>query len=99
MVFKAVALALIAFAATAQAETHIIKALGQPGPHFEPSKITAAVGDTLEFHFYPQKHDAAMGTFQAPCKPGQGAFWSGYVPMAEGMSVSRCETGEYSAEF
>lgn len=30
--------------------------VGKGGLKFTPNSIAAAVGDTVEFHYYPQKH-------------------------------------------
>jgi len=55
---------------------------------FTPSNIQAKVGDTVTFHYYPQSHSVAQGTFAKPCEPKAGGFWSGYVPVASGMSTT-----------
>ncbi|TVY49981.1 putative GPI-anchored cupredoxin [Lachnellula cervina] len=53
--------------------------VGEDGLTFSPNSTTAAVGDTIEFHFYPEKHSVAQSSFDSPCVPlnnGTG-FWSG----------------------
>ena len=50
--------------------------VGENGLHFSPTNITAAVGDTVIFHLYPQ-HDVAQGPFDKPCTPTDGGFYSG----------------------
>jgi len=55
---------------------------------FTPPDIKAEVGDTVTFHYYPQSHSVAQGTFAKPCEPKAGGFWSGYVPVASGMSMT-----------
>lgn len=46
---------------------------------FSPDSITAAVGSSIEFVFYPPIHSATQSSFESPCAPlanGTG-FWSG----------------------
>jgi len=49
---------------------------------FSPNSLTAAVGDTLEFHFFSGSggHSVVSSTFQSPCVPTSNAFFSGYIP-------------------
>jgi len=49
---------------------------------FDPDTSTAAVGDTLEFHFYSGSggHSVVSSSFDSPCVPNTGAFFSGYIP-------------------
>ncbi|TVY43402.1 Extracellular serine-rich protein [Lachnellula occidentalis] len=61
-------------------------AVGENGLTFSPNSTTAAVGDTLEFHFYPKAHSVAQSSFASPCVPlsnGTG-FWSGGFATASG---------------
>ncbi|KAF2808817.1 Cupredoxin [Mytilinidion resinicola] len=53
---------------------------------FTPNNTKAAQGDTVTFHFYPEAHSVAQGTFAKPCAPKAGGFWSGFVPVASGVS-------------
>ncbi|TVY88760.1 hypothetical protein LAWI1_G007640 [Lachnellula willkommii] len=34
--------------------------VGEDGLTFSPNSTTAAIGDTIEFHFYPEKHSVAQ---------------------------------------
>jgi plastocyanin len=94
MSFKSVALAVVALAARVAADDHIIKITAMadqtktPPFYFKPNSVTAKVGDILEFHFMPANHSVAMGTFDDPCSPTANGFFSGYVPVASGESVS-----------
>ena len=36
---------------------------------FSPSSITALVGDSIEFTFYPKNHSVTQSTFSNPCVP------------------------------
>ncbi|KUJ12599.1 uncharacterized protein LY89DRAFT_210729 [Mollisia scopiformis] len=48
---------------------------------FAPDTLTAAVGDTLNFHFYSGSggHSVVSGPFSSPCEPATDAFFSGYI--------------------
>jgi plastocyanin len=46
---------------------------------FDPDNVKAAVGDTLEFHYYAQSHSVATSDFATPCKLNN-RFYSGYYP-------------------
>ncbi|MCJ1355353.1 MAG: hypothetical protein MMC33_005344 [Icmadophila ericetorum] len=41
---------------------------------FNPDSITAAVGDMVEFTFYPENHTVAQSSFAAPCVPLAGGL-------------------------
>lgn len=75
----------------ATAKTIAIKA---ENLYFEPSNITAAVGDILEFHFGPNNHSVVMGDQAKPCQPAAtGGFYSGFLPASSGENVSTLEAG------
>jgi hypothetical protein len=80
-------LALLAHFAVSETITILaFQDFGTPDPFkFQPNDLTAAVGDILEFHFGgPGKgvlggnHSVALGTFDDPCVPAPGGFWSGF---------------------
>lgn len=60
---------------------HIVKVSNAAGDlTFSPNDFTAAVGDTVEFHFYGPKHSVAQSTFASPCNPANAnAFFSGPI--------------------
>ncbi|KAM0271913.1 hypothetical protein ACHAQH_008915 [Verticillium albo-atrum] len=65
---------------------HVVK-VGQNGLTFEPAEVTAAVGDVVEFHFWPMAHSVAQSSFDAPCQPlNTTGFFSGPVQVASGMA-------------
>ncbi|KAF2117941.1 Cupredoxin [Lophiotrema nucula] len=66
---------LATLAATALAAVHVVE-VGESGQKFEPQTISAKVGDTVIYHFYPN-HDVAQAAFDAPCVPFNGGFYSG----------------------
>lgn len=67
---------------------NIIVQVGQSGLQFSPHIIKAAAGDTVEFHYHPNNHSVVQSSFDEPCKPIAEGFDSGFVPVAEGVSVS-----------
>jgi plastocyanin len=79
----------LALVGLAVAATHDIF-VGKEGLSFSPDTTTAAVGDSLVFHFYPG-HTVAQGSFDSPCNPQSGGFFSG--------SISATSSGEASEKF
>ncbi|KAM0563501.1 hypothetical protein ACHAPJ_001222 [Fusarium lateritium] len=64
-------------AALAAGSVHVVK-VGDGGLKFEPSQTKAAVGDIVEFHFYPGMHSVAQSSFKKPCEPlNSTSFFSG----------------------
>jgi len=49
---------------------------------FNPNTVTANVGDTVTFVFYPKNHTVTQSTFPAPCEPMSGGIDSGFQPVA-----------------
>ena len=56
---------------------------------FTPDTVTAAVGDVLEFSFFPVNNSATMSDFDNPCTPAKDAtgFHSGFFATASGQNV------------
>ncbi|KAF3922226.1 Helicase [Dactylellina cionopaga] len=49
-------------------------------PAFDPSTVTAAVGDKISFRFEAgMTHSVVRGDFKKPCQPASNAFYSGMV--------------------
>ncbi|PMD65674.1 Cupredoxin [Hyaloscypha bicolor E] len=74
-------ISLLALAACVNAGTPHIIDVGKGGAlTFSPDSLTAAVGDTLEFHFYSGSggHSVASSTLESPCVPAPDAFFSGF---------------------
>ncbi|KAF8849237.1 Cupredoxin, partial [Acephala macrosclerotiorum] len=69
----------IVAAASVSAET-IQVAVGQNGLTFSPNNITAAVGDSVEFSFFPKNHSVTQSSFTAPCHPLANGFFSTFQP-------------------
>lgn len=75
------ALPLLLLAPSLVSARTISIAVGQGGLKFTPSIVTAAVGDKLDFHFYPQNHSVVASSFSRPCVPVQadGGLFSGFM--------------------
>ncbi|ORY00097.1 hypothetical protein BCR34DRAFT_116546 [Clohesyomyces aquaticus] len=69
------ALLLAAFPSAVLSAVHLVD-VGESGLTFSPSTFTAKKGDTVVFHLYAS-HDVAQGTFDKPCTPLSGGFYSG----------------------
>ena len=67
--------------ASSSGPNHTVKVSNANGDlSFSPNDFSAAVGDTVEFHFYGPKHSVAQSTFAAPCAPANAnAFFSGPI--------------------
>ncbi|KAI5208152.1 hypothetical protein E4T39_01441 [Aureobasidium subglaciale] len=86
---KSYALPLAAsFLSTALAASHSID-VGEGGLVFSPNSTTAAVGDTVTFHFYPRAHGVARSSYSSPCAAmDNGGFNSDFVMVASGESAT-----------
>ena len=83
--YSAILVCLLPFA---HATTHVI-GVGDGGLVFKPDTLTAAVGDMLEFQFYPAEHNVIQGSFSQPCQPiNSSAFYSGNMQVSSGPGVS-----------
>ena len=82
MAYKINFLTVLGLVSAAAATTHNIN-VGKNGLTFEPNVTTAAVGDTLVFHYYTGRnnvvHNVVQGTFASPCRPLSGGFFSGFI--------------------
>jgi len=61
---------------------------------FNPSNITAQIGDTITFQFMQKNHTATQSSFATPCQPlgqsstsGLTGFDSGFMPVAAGATT------------
>ncbi|EFQ33971.1 hypothetical protein CGRA01v4_12460 [Colletotrichum graminicola] len=81
-------LAAVLPAAAVMGATHVVK-VGDGGLKFTPDNIEAAVGDSVEFQFYPKAHSVAQAAFDTPCMPltngTTAGFFSGPVPVTSGV--------------
>lgn len=75
-----------AVAGAAFAADHAV-IVGKTGLTFEPNNVTAAMGDTVTFKFWPSNHSVAAGAFATPCEPMDAGFWSGYIPSTSGAAT------------
>lgn len=72
-VLSTIALASAAFAQTTGSSSkstmvHVVQ-VGQNGLMFTPDQLTAAVGDMVQFQFWPQNHSVVQSSFDSPCMP------------------------------
>ena len=51
---------------------------------FNPQVVTANVGDTLTFSYFPKNHSVVQSSFTDPCHPLADGFFSGFQPLAAG---------------
>ncbi|KAK3683623.1 hypothetical protein B0T22DRAFT_443644 [Podospora appendiculata] len=58
--------------------THSVVVGGSQGLSFNPTEITAAIGDTVIFTFMSQNHTATQSAFAEPCKALAGGMDSGF---------------------
>ncbi|XWW96207.1 hypothetical protein V2A60_004180 [Cordyceps javanica] len=70
---------LVAGAAIASAKTIRVD-VGKDGLTYSPADAKAAVGDDIEFHYFPKAHSVVQSGFKTPCRPLDGGFASGFVP-------------------
>lgn len=73
------------------AATHHVD-VGRTGPNFTPPVLyNVAIGDIVNFHFYPTNNSVAESTFDKPCKPKSGGvdakpIYSGFVLTSNGVA-------------
>lgn len=53
---------------------------------FNPSSLTAAMGDKVEFQFWGLNHSVTQASFDKPCEPLAGGFFSGFFPLQAGAT-------------
>lgn len=78
----------LCLATAASAATHDIN-VGKSGLTFDPDTTTAAVGDSIVFHFFPGPHGAAQGDFSSPCQPLSNGFYSGFIATSSGEASDK----------
>ncbi|KAI5808627.1 hypothetical protein DFH27DRAFT_477493 [Peziza echinospora] len=84
---------ILVFSPSSQAQTpatvtHIVS-VGRRGDdlalRFTPEETFAAIGDLIQFQFYPANHSAVSADFNRPCQPldpsSERAFFSGFQPL------------------
>ncbi|KAH9980876.1 Cupredoxin [Lactifluus volemus] len=86
MRFALASVALATLATTVSGAVHQV-AVGGTGLAFNPSQLTAAVGDTVQFVFGPKNHSVTQSTFAAPCTFMAGGADSGFMPSVAGAAT------------
>jgi len=60
--------------------------VGGPGVlKYDPPSLNANAGDVVRFIFKQKNHTTTQSSFESPCKPVQGGFDSGFVPVADNV--------------
>ncbi|KIY02105.1 uncharacterized protein Z520_02243 [Fonsecaea multimorphosa CBS 102226] len=78
--------ALLSLGALASAAVFDVN-VGQNGFTYSPDTVTAGMGDTVNFHFYPGEHTVTQSSFDSPCKPISGnAINSGVINSNSGQA-------------
>ncbi|KAF8873887.1 hypothetical protein BD779DRAFT_1678998 [Infundibulicybe gibba] len=54
---------------------------------YNPSNVSAAIGDTVTFEFRPKNHTVTQSSFMNPCQPLDGGIKSGFRPVAADAST------------
>ncbi|KAE9974142.1 hypothetical protein EG328_004002 [Venturia inaequalis] len=70
---------LSAFAACAVAIDHAVTVGGDKLDIYSPVEIKAEKGDTVTFQFLTGTHDIIQSTFNKPCEPMFGGFYSSII--------------------
>ncbi|KAK4159815.1 hypothetical protein QBC43DRAFT_326382 [Cladorrhinum sp. PSN259] len=70
---------VLAAASVAQAANYDVT-VGKGGLKFDPPTLNAAAGDTITYYFYAKNHSVTQSSFNEPCQPLSGGFFSGFVP-------------------
>ncbi|KAJ3534462.1 hypothetical protein NM688_g7134 [Phlebia brevispora] len=80
--------------ASSASTNHLVVVGGPNKLVFDPSNITAQVGDTVTFQFQQSNHTATQSTFEEPCNSltqtstsGQIGFDSGFMPVADNATI------------
>ena len=82
------AAALVSSVFAQEVKVHVVKVSGTTNTlAFSPSKLTAAVGEMVQFQFGVGNHTVTQSTFDAPCVPissktGVTGIHSGFMPVA-----------------
>jgi len=65
-------------------------AAGNGNLAYSPNTIMAAVGETIEFHFFAPLHSVAQGDFSSPCTPSANGtgFFSGDITTTSGENAN-----------
>jgi len=76
--------------AAAAAGVHTVTVGANGNLAFSPNSITAAVGEIVEFHFFPPQHSVAQSSFAAPCTPFSNgtSFFSGGMTTSSGENAN-----------
>jgi len=79
--FAAASVALLSLASLASAVNHEVTVGANGTLDYNPEAISADVGDTVTFVFYPKNHTVTQSSLAAPCTPLEGGISSGFMPV------------------
>ncbi|KAF8508391.1 Cupredoxin [Gautieria morchelliformis] len=92
MRFFSTALALAAIPAAVLGEVHTVTVGAGGQLAFNPSNITAAAGDQINFEFQAKNHSATQSTFASPCTKamfnGSLGVNSGFMPIPANSTIA-----------
>jgi plastocyanin len=78
----------VAAPAASQSGVHDVDVGSGGSLTYNPNTLTAAVGDKVNFHFFPLNHSVVQSTFSEPCTPTQPqGIFSGFMPVSSGEGV------------
>ncbi|KAK0643861.1 Cupredoxin [Cercophora newfieldiana] len=81
------ALSLLASIAAAK---HYDVTVGKNGQlRFDPETLVAEIGDTITYNYFARNHSVTQSSFEKPCQPEAGGFFSGFVPTESPDVASR----------
>jgi len=79
---------------SASPQVHQVVVGGPNRLYYDPSNITAQVGDVIQFQFQQKNHTVTQSTFASPCRAltltstsGQVGFDSGFMPVADNVTT------------
>jgi hypothetical protein len=49
--------------------------------------VVAAVGDKVQFHFFPLNHSVVQSSFDTPCQPTNNGIFSGFFQVNSDEAV------------
>jgi len=91
--------ALLGFMAALPVESANIQVIvGGPGGvvAYNPSNVTANVGDTVTFIFQQKNHTATQSTFASPCTPASGGFDTSFVPVSDNNTSGPFQQAQFT---
>ncbi|KAK4449825.1 Cupredoxin [Podospora aff. communis PSN243] len=76
-------------ASLASAAHHVVTVGKGNQLRFDPETLTAMPGDTITYNYFAKNHSVTQSSFDKPCQPLAGGFFSGFVPTDSADIASR----------